>query len=343
MGPKERFYSLVALFGIGATAGLSCRFQQPDVPSPTPIVRELLQESEIHPSWETPIPQTIAPTLTAIPEPLKPAGQTIPVEISGIGEEPTQEFTGETEIPSYEIPPSKSWEELNQNLQKEIDNFPGIAAFSFVDLKTGKGISINGEMSFYPFSTVKCLILVSVLRDIQSGLYSLDDVESTIESMMTYSDNTAADELIEQTGIEKIHDLVPALGMENSGFFNGFELDGPYMGYGLNYSTTSDLALFWTKLYRGEILSPEFTSLALSFARMPETRIIYSGQEAQVSHKPGYYYDNYLLDAGVVMTADGAYSVGFYGQDEEGLSYDLGNRLTQMVWDFWQSQNGTKE
>lgn len=278
-----------------------------------------------------PFPKIILPTITPTLE-AEPAKEPLPIE--------TYEENPPAQV---EIPLSRTWEELAVNLQKEIDNFPGVAAFSFVDLESEKGISINGEMSFYPFSAVKCLILVSVLKDVQDGLYPLDDVESTINSMMTYSDNTAADELIEQTGIEKIHDLVPALGMENSGFFNGFELDGPYLGYGFNYSTTSDLALFWTKLYRGEILSPEFTSLALSFAQMPEVRIIYAGQEAQVSHKPGYYYDNYLLDAGVVSTEKGTYSVAFYAQDEEGLSYDLGARLTQMVWDFWQTQNGLEK
>ncbi len=264
-------------------------------------------------------------TPTSIPELNPMSSSSTPLEIFNTGE----------------------WEELKNNLQKEIKQFSGTAAISITDLNSQESISINGDLQFYPASAIKSLVLASVLKDVQVGLYALDtNIDFLIRQMMEESDNSATDELIVKTGLEKLHNFVSQLGMQDSGFYNGFS-DGsddyPYLGYGENYSTTNDLNLFWIKLYQGEILSQEFTELALSYAQLPTVKIIYFEDEAKVFHKPGWL-DNILVDAGLVVTEKGVYAVSFMAQSDEAEDiymydtdrYELGDKLTHLVWDFFQ-------
>lgn len=240
-----------------------------------------------------------------------------------------------------EIPSPQTWEELNAAVKKEIEGFEGEAALSFNDLKRRRKLSINGEMQFYPASAIKSLILVSVLKDVEDGIYSIETVDKNIREMMAYSDNRAANELIGKTGLEKLSALTLGLGMEKTGFFHGFEDETgwyPSLGLGQNYSCVDNLNLFWTKLYREEILSKNFTKIALSYAQLPQVKIIYSEGEAVIAHKPGYLED-ILVDAGLVIENESSYAISFYAQnDQGGQIYQFGDRLTHIVWNFWQKE-----
>ena len=105
------------------------------------------------------------------------------------------------------------------------------------DLDTGASASHRGEQGWYLASMVKVPVAITVLRDIELGLYSLETavtlrasdivdgagttvlapvgtpltVRSLLEQMVIHSDNTATDMLIDLVGLPAVNALVQSL------------------------------------------------------------------------------------------------------------------------------------
>ncbi|MCH8821260.1 hypothetical protein IID23_01930, partial [Patescibacteria group bacterium] len=102
---------------------------------------------------------------------------------------------------------------LREKLAAEIKNYKGEVAVSVTEVDSGAAISINGNEIYFPASTIKFLILVGVLKDIENGKYPLSLVEKNITSMMTTSSNTAANDLINKVGFSSLTKLPEEFGM----------------------------------------------------------------------------------------------------------------------------------
>lgn len=257
-----------------------------------------------------------------------------------------QEKIRQEQIEANRLKVEQNLLDLKSKLTIEVKKYKGEVAVSVTELDSGAAISINGNEIYFPASTIKFLILVGVLKDIENGKYPLSLVEKNITSMMTISSNTAANDLINKIGFPTLTKFPEDFGMNDTAFAHGFSpADGeiPRMTAGSNAMTTNDANIFWEKLYAEELLNSNNTKQALAYAKLPNVNLIYSPKGIVASHKPGYIEikeSEVYHDSGIVKTKDFAYVVTFFSRNnpthEEGGEF--GKKLTKLIYD-WFSKN----
>lgn len=257
-----------------------------------------------------------------------------------------QEKIRQEQIEANRLKVEQNLLDLKNKLAIEVKKYKGEVAISITELESRATVSINGDEIYFPASTIKLLILVGALKDIENGKYSLSVVEKNITDMMTISSNTAANNLINKVGFSTLTKLLEEHEMTDTIFIHGFSpADGeiPRVTVGSNAMTTNDANIFWEKLFNGELLSSENTKKALTFTKLPNVNLIYSPKGTVASHKPGYIEvkgSEVYHDSGVVQTKDFAYAVTFFSRNnpthEEGGEF--GKKLTKIIYD-WFSEN----
>lgn len=95
---------------------------------------------------------------------------------------------------------------LEQQLASLVAGKSGEYGIAALDLRTGKTVSINGDMAFPMASTVKVAVAAAYLTQVDHGRRTLDQsiagrsANSLIEAMLVHSDNIATDILIRNLG-----------------------------------------------------------------------------------------------------------------------------------------------
>jgi len=95
---------------------------------------------------------------------------------------------------------------LEQQLASLVAGKSGEYGIAALDLRTGKTVSVNGDMAFPMASTVKVAVAAAYLTQVDYGRRSLDQsiggrsATSLIEAMLVHSDNYATDLLIRNLG-----------------------------------------------------------------------------------------------------------------------------------------------
>jgi len=238
---------------------------------------------------------------------------------------------------------------LKGEIVARLEGYQGRVGFALLDLKTGRRLEINGRQPFIAASVIKLFTMLSVLRDVEAGLYPLEEVEEDIDALMAYSDNEANARLTRRTGLQRINALMQELGMEHS-IYNSWP--GVPETYGSpdpeNYLTARDLVTALAALYRGKAFAtPEFTELALAkmMLSIPEHNGViprYLPPEAAVAHKVGFIPPwegldtNVFSDAGIVILPDDrAYAIAFLSQDNADYlaAADLGAELALLAYE----------
>lgn len=258
----------------------------------------------------------------------------------------TQEKIRQEQIEENRLKVEQNLLNLREKLAAGIKNYKGKVAISVTELDSGASISIDGNEIYFPASTIKFLILVGVLKDIENEKYPFSLIQKNITSMMTISSNTAANDLINKVGFPTLTKLPEEFGMNDTAFVHGFSpSDGeiPRMTAGSNAMTTNDANIFWEKLYAEELLNSNSTKQALAYAKLPNVNLIYSPKGIVASHKPGYIEikkSEVYHDSGIVRTKDFTYVVTFFSKNnpthEEGGKF--GKKLTKIIYD-WFSKN----
>ncbi|MGA7669839.1 MAG: serine hydrolase [Nitrolancea sp.] len=256
---------------------------------------------------------------------------------------------------SADAPPA-TFDGLRSELNDLLSSWNGNYAVSVTDVQTGQTISINGDVEEPAASTIKIFVALAIAQQIDAGAIELDDVDDQMRLMMAVSDNEAAYELIELlgngdivAGTAYINTVAQALGA--TGTILDSPPDHPEIDLGVaadNLLTSNDLNMVLTKLYRGEILSPDGTDYVLELMNLPE-----DWQNGSVGgplpdgatfyHKPGWLDDPYNTwnDAGIVVVKRNgeslAYAISYLSSfsDSEGQSYDNGYAVSQAVWDYF--------
>jgi beta-lactamase class A len=199
----------------------------------------------------------------------------------------------------------------------------------FVDLQTGDYLNINGDKAFPAASTIKLPILVALFQDIEAGKIRLDEtlvmrrglvaggsgnmqnmrvgrkftVLETATKMMTISDNTATNMIIDRLGGFKIlNQRFQSLGLRNTTVRH---LLADVQG--TNTTSAKDLVQLSGLLANGQILGDASRSQILDIMRRCSNRSLLPsglGTGAVIAHKTGTL--RFVLgDAGIIQTASG--------------------------------------
>jgi beta-lactamase class A len=224
----------------------------------------------------------------------------------------------------------------------EIDRgVDGVLGVAIVDLATGERILWNADHVFPTASAIKAPILLELLRQSQQagpGLPGagsaarLDDAyvprsEDVIDGsailaglrfgatrltnqdlatfMIAVSDNSATNVLIDRVGMAAVNATLAKLGLRETRLRRKM-LDAEAVTRGHeNTATPRELALFYERMYAGEVLDKAHREIFWNMVSLPQqagTGILTDEipEDVRVAHKPGSL-DGARIDAGVVF------------------------------------------
>ncbi|WP_127084424.1 serine hydrolase [Dulcicalothrix desertica] len=199
----------------------------------------------------------------------------------------------------------------------------------FVDLQTGDYIDINGNKVFSAASTIKLPILITLFQEIEAGRVRLDDtlvmrrdlvaggsgdmqnmrtgkkftVLETATKMMTISDNTATNMIIDRLGgFSRLNERFRSLGLQKTALRHLLADE-----YGTNTTSAKDLVHLSSLIANNQILSDGSRAQILDIMRRCHNQSMLPsglGAGAVIAHKTGTL--RFVLgDAGIIQTASG--------------------------------------
>lgn len=175
------------------------------------------------------------------------------------------------------------------NLTREAEKIKGIAGIYFKNLTTGDSASVNAELEFHPASIVKLPIFMAIARMVSEGRASFDekikitydcrvpscgafnaftdepvvDVATLCNLMITISDNTAANVLMDHYGIPVLNKEFQAMGLKGTHLERKY-YDDPMQEKGYNNKAVpAEIGMLLEQLYRGEFVSCETSEMIL--------------------------------------------------------------------------------
>ena len=219
---------------------------------------------------------------------------------------------------------------LESNLQQLAAKYPDLEPQLFiVDLDTKGFVSIKGQKPIASASTIKLPILVAFFQDVDRGKIALDEkltitqnliaegsgnmqyetpgtefsALETADKMISISDNTATNMLIERLGgIEKLNQRFADMGLKAT------RLENPLPDLaGTNTTTPEDLGNLLAKIDGGDLVSLRSRDRILHIMRNLERNTLLPeglGSGATIAHKTGDI-KSMLGDVGIIDMPNG--------------------------------------
>ena len=186
---------------------------------------------------------------------------------------------------------------LRRRLDSLAKSHHGELAYTVHNLDTGERFERRGDESFPTASLIKVPILVTLFDLVEKGSISLDDpirvlkidkvpgsgmlqnlhdgIEITVRDaawlMVTISDNTATNLLLDKVAIRRVWEKMEALGLPKSKVhaksfqrFTSVAMDSS-VKYGLGVTTSNEMARLFGLLADGKAVNPTADSVMLSF------------------------------------------------------------------------------
>lgn len=191
------------------------------------------------------------------------------------------------------------WKKLSESMEWAAEEFDGVMGVSIKDLNTGDAISVNGDEHFLAASSIKIPILIEIYNKARAGTLDLDewvtvpddvkvggtgvikelrDVTLTIRDlatlMITVSDNTATNVLIDYAVMEDVNSTLEWLGLDVTRLLRKMQ-DHEAIAQGKeNYSTPNEFTSLMEALHTPEGLDPWVAEQALAVLKKPKTTAI---------------------------------------------------------------------
>jgi beta-lactamase class A len=249
--------------------------------------------------------------------------------------------------------------QLRQELEQITAAHAGVAGVSMRNLETGEAISIRGHETFPSASLIKVAVLVTLLDEVEHGRMRLDERSSMIERdrvggsgilkhmasgtsltledlawlMITLSDNTATNLILDKIDIRTTWSKLEALGLPHSKIHSktfrretSMALDSSVL-YGLGVTTPDETMQLFALLHEGRAVSPPLDSLAI--------RMLVANQDAnlltrwlpggtRVAHKSGSV-DRARNDCGILYTPAAPIALCVMTRENVETSYAVDN------------------
>ena len=210
---------------------------------------------------------------------------------------------------------------LHKTLDSIADAHHGVVGYSVIDMETGARFSRRGDETFPTASLIKVAILVTVFDLVTKGDLSLDDpitllridqvggsgvsqyfhngmiltVRDAAYLMMTISDNTATNLLLDRIIIRRVWAKMESLGLHNTKVHSktflriaSVAMDSS-VKYGLGVTTPNEMAHLFELLAQGRAVNPsaDSTMLEMMEHNTKDTMLQRYVEGARVAHKDG--------------------------------------------------------
>ncbi len=221
-------------------------------------------------------------------------------------------------------------EVLKESIQKVIAKHPELSVgVSFVDIKTGNRVDVNGDQFFVAASTIKVLVAIDFLRQLEDGKYNLEmpirnsTARYHLEQMIRWSNNNSW---------YAFNNLLTYRGEQAYAKSIGIEYE-----YKTNSISPNNMTALLAKLYKYELLNKEHTDLLLSF--MDKTKLMKLIPESQIDAKTynksgrldGLVHDAAILDNGVDQFAIAIFTDGKTAMEDR---IDLFHEITEAAYNL---------
>lgn len=230
-----------------------------------------------------------------------------------------------------------SWKKLELNIKRERSHFKLNPGILIIDLKEDWKIAYQQDRAYPSASLVKIPIMAVCFYALAASKINLDQkvrmessdrvigsgvlktmppgkefsVKELIALMITESDNTATNMLIELLGVDYLNSCFKRFGLKNTNLVRKM-MDFKSRRKGVeNYTTCRDIGLLLLRIYRGQLLSREASLECLELlkkqkmkdripAKLPANLVIAhkTGLERRICH-----------DAGIVFTDKGNFII----------------------------------
>jgi beta-lactamase class A len=174
---------------------------------------------------------------------------------------------------------------------------------SALNLKTGERVSLRADERFPSASVMKLPILVELERQIAAGKLAWNDkLRAQAASMMSVSDNVAADAIADAVTPQAVNANMANLGLKSTQFVNFFSSMRSQASPGQNQTTPANMTRLLELIAKDQIVNTAVSAdirafLARNSDRSKLVRLLPS--DARVAHKSGWY-DGVANDVGIV-------------------------------------------
>ena len=233
----------------------------------------------------------------------------------------------EKEPPVTEV--AADMKELQAGIEKIMRQYGGSTGLYFKDLKSGKRLIIN-DQNMYPCCMIKTPALVTIYQQAEKGLINTADYAWYIEKMITISDNTSYNTMMQAIGggdgvkgVHLVNKFCQSIGMYNTALHHGLRPgNGYFTDGGSNTARPSDLGLLFEKIYNGSLVSAQSNREIIDLLlRCDDPDEIYAGLPAGTpfAHKTGCAYSLYH-DGGIVFAPNRDYVLVIFSDGSSSYS-----------------------
>lgn len=246
----------------------------------------------------------------------------------------------------YDYQRAANFRELMTDLEVRASRFRGETGILVKDLRTRQTIGINSSKLFPSASLVKVPIMAAVFAAEREGKLKLTDtlkverrqkvksssriyrarpgtkfkVSYLVEEMITHSDNTATNMIVDALGFGYLNQKFVEFGLKNTDLRRGV-MDLKWRKAGIeNYTTAEDMALLLEKIYHGELVSPEASAQMLAVLKRQKVNDrLPTGlpRNLVIAHKTGLLRDT-VSDCGIIFTTEGDFIICVLTSDIRG-------------------------
>lgn len=255
--------------------------------------------------------------------------------------------------------------QLRRALEQVMRGYPGVAGVSVIDLASGERVSIRGGETFPSASLIKVAVLVTLLDEVEKGSIRMDErisllardrvggsgvlqymdsgLQPTVSDaawlMITLSDNTATNILLDHLNVKTVWEKMEALGLPHTKIHSKTFLRSTSIAvdssvkYGLGVTTPDETAWLFELLYRGRAVSPRQDSVAIAMLRANQdgTKLVrWLPDTVSVAHKTGEV-DQSRNDCGIVYGPQAPVVVCAMTRENRETSYAADNPANLLM------------
>jgi beta-lactamase class A len=260
------------------------------------------------------------------------------------------------------------WNTIRDKIVSQTKGFKGQAYIVIKDYNRNWHISIDSDIKVPAASVIKLPIMAAVFNAEKARKLSFADkvilkqsdkaggsgtlknqspgkeytVKQILELMMTISDNTATNILINIMGFDYLNNEFRKIGLKNTNI-SRLMMDMASRDRGIeNYTTADDIAVVIDKIYRNTLVSPGVSSECIDIMKNQKTRNRIPAKLPKgtiVAHKTGLE-KGVCHDAGIVFTENGDFLICVLTMHEYSNSYksrELISNIAYIVYEYYMS------
>jgi beta-lactamase class A len=227
------------------------------------------------------------------------------------------------------------WQKLDAFIQNENRNLDGVLGVAILDLTTQHTLLLNADEVFPTASTIKIAVLAELYRQAQQGKLKLTDTYTLQKSdlvggsgisgaltpgvtrltfrdvaalMISVSDNSAANILIDRVGLDNVNGLLDSLSLTHTRLRRKM-MDIKAAAEGReNIATPRELAQLLETLYNGKVLNKLLTDDYFNLLSTPKSSYIPRDlpEDLRIANKPGEL-EGVRNDCGLVFNGSRPY------------------------------------